>query len=107
MKQVVLQGTWLAQSVKHATLDLRVMHSSPTLGVEPTSKKIIFLKICMNRHALKKMTMSLHPSSPWCLAECLAQGRCSQKREEAQKDWKVSFSPYVLQKLLAVPLGSS
>jgi len=42
-------GTWVAQSVKHPTLDLssgldlRVMSSSPTLGsmlgVEPTLKK--------------------------------------------------------------------
>jgi len=31
-------GTWLAQSVDHATLDLKVMSLSPTLGVEPTLK---------------------------------------------------------------------
>ena len=28
-------GTWLAQSAEHVTLDLRVMSSSPTLGMEP------------------------------------------------------------------------
>ena len=27
-------GTWLAQSIEHVTLDLGVMSSSPTLGVE-------------------------------------------------------------------------
>ena len=30
------RGTWLAQSVEHATLDLGVVTSSPTLGVEIT-----------------------------------------------------------------------
>ena len=30
------RGTYLAQLVKHATLDLEVMSSSPTLGVELT-----------------------------------------------------------------------
>ena len=30
------KGTWLAQSVKHATLDLGVVSSSPTLGVQIT-----------------------------------------------------------------------
>ena len=29
-------GTWLAQSVKHVTLDLRVVRLSPKLGVEIT-----------------------------------------------------------------------
>ena len=29
-------GTWLAHSVEHATLDLGVVSSSPTLGVEIT-----------------------------------------------------------------------
>ena len=31
-----LGGPWLAQSVQHATLDLKVMSSSPVLGVELT-----------------------------------------------------------------------
>ena len=30
-----LRGTWLAQSVEHKTLDLKVVRSSPRLGVEP------------------------------------------------------------------------
>ena len=30
------RDTWLAQSEKHATLDLGVVSSSPTLGVEVT-----------------------------------------------------------------------
>lgn len=30
------RGSWLAQLVKCATLDLRVMRSSPKLDVEPT-----------------------------------------------------------------------
>ena len=29
-------GAWLAQSGEHATLDLRVVSSSPILGMEPT-----------------------------------------------------------------------
>ena len=31
-----LRGTWLAQMVEHATLDLGVMSLSPVLGIEPT-----------------------------------------------------------------------
>jgi len=30
------QGTWLAQSVQHVTLDLGVVNLSPTLGIEVT-----------------------------------------------------------------------
>ena len=30
------RGTWLVKSVKHATLDLRAVSSSPELGVELT-----------------------------------------------------------------------
>jgi len=33
------RGTWLAQPVEHVTLYLRVVGSSPMLGVEPTLKK--------------------------------------------------------------------
>jgi len=33
------RDAWLAQSVEHATLDLGVMSSSPTLGTELTLKK--------------------------------------------------------------------
>ena len=33
-------GAWQAQSVERMTLDLRVMSSSPMLGMEPTYKKI-------------------------------------------------------------------
>ena len=36
VKEKDLRGTWLAQSVEHATLDLWVMSLSPTLGVEIT-----------------------------------------------------------------------
>ena len=32
----IVRGTWLAQLVEHATLDLRVVGLSPTLGVEIT-----------------------------------------------------------------------
>jgi len=35
-------GFWLAQSVKHAALDLGVVSSSPTLDVRFTLKKIMF-----------------------------------------------------------------
>ena len=34
-----MRCAWLAQSVKHVTLDLGVVSSSPTLGMEPTKKK--------------------------------------------------------------------
>ena len=34
------RGAWLAQLVRHVTLDIRVMNSSPTLVVEITFKKI-------------------------------------------------------------------
>ena len=36
-----LWSAQLAQSVKHGTLDLGVMSLSPTLGLEPTLKKLI------------------------------------------------------------------
>lgn len=32
----LLEGTWLAQLAEHATLDLRVLNSSPMLSVELT-----------------------------------------------------------------------
>ena len=32
------RGTWLAQLVEHVTFDLRVVGSSPMLGVEITEK---------------------------------------------------------------------
>ena len=35
-----LRGTWLVQSVERATLDLGVVGSSPTWGVEITLKKL-------------------------------------------------------------------
>ena len=35
----ISRGTWLAQSIEHATRDLRVMSSSPMLGVELTEKE--------------------------------------------------------------------
>jgi len=31
-------GTWLAQSAEHVALDVRVMSSSPMLGIEHTFK---------------------------------------------------------------------
>ena len=33
------RGAWLAQSEEHVTLDLGVMGSSPTIGVEITKNK--------------------------------------------------------------------
>ena len=36
------RGTWLSQSVEHATPDLGVMSSSPMLGIEITLKNKIF-----------------------------------------------------------------
>ena len=38
-RRVAFRGTWLAQSVEFVTLDLGVVSSSPTLGVEFTLKK--------------------------------------------------------------------
>ena len=38
-KKFRLKGTWLAQSVEHVTLDLRVMSSSSTMSAEVTLKK--------------------------------------------------------------------
>ena len=32
------RGTWLTQSVEHATLDLGVVSSIPTLGMEPAKR---------------------------------------------------------------------
>ena len=50
MRHAFLRDVWLAQLVEHVTFDLGVLSSSPvnlspTLGVEPTLKKIkYFLK---------------------------------------------------------------
>ena len=38
-KKMMMRGHWMAQSVKHATLNLRVVSSSPMLGVETIKKK--------------------------------------------------------------------
>ena len=32
----IFRGVWLAQSVEPPTLDLKIMSSSPNLGMEPT-----------------------------------------------------------------------
>lgn len=36
LKTITFRGTWLAQVVKHVTLDLRIMSLSPMVGVEVT-----------------------------------------------------------------------
>ena len=46
--KIVLLGSWLAHSVEHGILDLEVVSSRPTLGVE-----ITFLKI-LNKYKKKK-----------------------------------------------------
>ena len=33
-------GAWQAQYLEHATFDLRIVSSSPMLGIEPTLKRI-------------------------------------------------------------------
>ena len=38
IKKIIWWGTWLAQSEEHMSLDLRVVSSSPMLGVEITLK---------------------------------------------------------------------
>ena len=35
-KRARFRGSWLVQSVEHVTLDLRLINSSPTMGVEIT-----------------------------------------------------------------------
>ena len=45
MTKIAGGGTWLIQWVQHATLDLRIMSSSPTLGIEPTLEKKKMTKI--------------------------------------------------------------
>lgn len=42
-----LWDAWLALSAEHATLDLGVLNSSPTLGVRLSKNKIFFLKMCV------------------------------------------------------------
>jgi len=40
-------GAWLAQLVERKTLDLEVISSSPTLGVEITLKKELKRIVCL------------------------------------------------------------
>lgn len=40
LKVIAWRSSWLFQSVQHATLDLRVMSSSSTLGIKVYLKKI-------------------------------------------------------------------
>ena len=42
LKDNLYRGTWPAQSVEHATLDLRVVSSSLLLGMEPTENNNFF-----------------------------------------------------------------
>lgn len=51
--KVHLWGTWLARLVKNATLDLGVMNSSSTQGIE-ISKKTIITKVCCDVHTIKR-----------------------------------------------------
>ena len=39
LKMSLNKGAWLAQSIEHVTLDLRVVSSSSTLDVEATPKE--------------------------------------------------------------------
>lgn len=50
-KMKFFRGTWLAQSVEDAALDLEVVGSSPTLGVEITLKKKAAM-ICLTKKYL-------------------------------------------------------
>lgn len=36
IRKLRFRGAWLAQLVEHLTLELRILSSSPMLGVEPT-----------------------------------------------------------------------
>ena len=45
LEKTLLGGAWLAQLVEHGTLDLRVIGSSPTLGVTITQKSFFLKKI--------------------------------------------------------------
>ena len=59
--RVIPRGTWLAQSDKHATLDLRVVGSSPVLGSGLAAQSL--------EPALDSVSPSL--SAPPLLALCL------------------------------------
>ena len=44
------EGAWLAQSVEHMTLDLRVVSLSPRLGIEITTYTHTCIYICTYIH---------------------------------------------------------
>lgn len=46
-------GAWLAQSVQHATLDLRIVSSGPMLDVEFTGEKMSLKKVRQNDNNLR------------------------------------------------------
>lgn len=52
-------GTWLAQSVEWVTLDLGVMISSPTLGIELTKKEKFFSNFFQYGHLINPASQSL------------------------------------------------
>ena len=45
--KIHMWDTWLAHSVEHVILDLRVVSSSPALGVELTLKKLLNRGACV------------------------------------------------------------
>ena len=54
MKGCKVWGAWLAHSLEHATLDLRILTLGPTLGIELTLKKRKENKRCKVWHHVHK-----------------------------------------------------
>lgn len=49
MRNFYVQGTWLVLLVEHRVLDLRIVSSNSTLGMQPTFEK----KIINNNNKIK------------------------------------------------------
>ena len=72
-------GTWLAQTVEHVTLDLKVMSLSPMLGVEIT-KNLIF-------YFLKIFYLFINERHTERAAETQAEGEaCSSREPDVELD---------------------
>lgn len=68
------RSAWLVQLVEHATFDLGVMSSSPTLGIDRLNNKILKKKkawseyeYCLHSYWLYEIIKLLKCSEPWFL----------------------------------------
>ena len=77
------RGTWLAQYIEHATLDLRVVNLSPTLGVEIT---LIIIIINNNNNNNKSIIAFITVITPIYLAK-------TYKTVTSFRIWASSYSP--------------